>query len=202
MLPDAVQESETVDLRDYVRLLRRRWRLIALCALLGIAAALAATLTQTKVYTADFQFFVSAQGNSATASGTGDIGSAYTGGLFTQQRVKSYADVLQSPRLGALVVRDLGLKRSPTSLAKQVTATAPLDTVLINLSVKDKSPVLAQRIAQSIGVQFPKVVEELEKPTNGGPAPVKVSVIQPAALPRAPTSPKPKLNLALAPLLQ
>ena len=186
-----------MDLRDYVRLLRRRWRLIALCALLGIAAALTATLTQTKVYTADFQFFVSAQGSTATASGTGDISNAYTGGLFTQQRVKSYADVLQSPRLGELVVRDLGLKRSSTSLAKQVTATAPLDTVLINLSVKDKSPVLAQRIAQSIGVQFPKVVEELEKPTNGGPAPVKVSVIQAAALPRTPTSPRPKLNLAL-----
>ncbi len=191
------QESETVDLRDYVRLLRRRWRLIALCALLGIAAALATTLSQAKVYTASFQFFVSAQGSPATASGSGDISNAYTGGLFTQQRVKSYADVLQSPRLGELVAKDLGLKRSPASLARQVTATAPLDTVLINLSVKDKSPLLAQRIAQSIGVQFPRVVETLEKPTNGGPAPVKVSVIQPAALPGTPTSPKPKLNLAL-----
>jgi len=187
-----------VDLRDYVRLLRRRWRLIALCALLGIAAALAATLTQTKVYTASFQFFVSAQGSPSTASsGSGDINNAYTGGLFTQQRVKSYADVLQSPRLGELVAKDLGLQRSAAAVASQVTATAPLDTVLINLSVKDPSPVMAQRIAQSIGIQFPKVVEQLEKPTSGGPAPVKVSVIQPAALPSTPTSPRPTLNLAL-----
>jgi len=186
-----------VDLRDYVRLLRRRWRLIAVCTLLGIAAATTATVSQSKMYTANFQFFVSAQGSPAGASSSGDISSAYTGGLFTQQRVKSYADVLQSPRLGELVARDLGLKRSANALASQVTATAPLDTVLINLSVRDKSPQLAQRIAQSIGIQFPKVVEQLERPTSGGPAPVKVSVIQPAALPRAPTSPRPKLNLAL-----
>ena len=130
-------------------------------------------------------------------SGGGDITNAYNGGLFTQQRVKSYAEVLQSPRIGELVAKDLGLQRSAIAVASQVTATAPLDTVLINLSVKDKSPHLAQRIAQSIGVQFPKVVEQLERPTSGGPAPVKVSIIQPAPLPRAPTSPKPKLNLAL-----
>jgi len=184
-----------VDLRDYVRLLRRRWRLIALATLLGIAAATIATLSQTKIYTANFQFFVSAQ-SSASATG-GDISSAYTGGLFTQQRVKSYADVLQSPRLGALVAADLKLRRSASAVAQQVTATAPLDTVLINMSVSDPDPAMAQRIAHSIGVQFPRVVEELERPASGAPAPVKVSVIQPAALPQVPTSPRPTLNLAL-----
>jgi uncharacterized protein involved in exopolysaccharide biosynthesis len=46
------QEVNLVDLRDYVRLLRRRWRLIALCTLLVLGAALAATVLQQTVYTA------------------------------------------------------------------------------------------------------------------------------------------------------
>lgn len=184
-----------MDLRDYIRLLRRRWKLIVLCMLLGLGAAAAATVSQPKVYTASFQFFVSAQDGSA-ASNPG-INGAYQGGLFTQQRVKSYAGILQSPRVGQLVAADLRLQRSPASLSKQISATAPLDTTLISLSVTDHDPVLAQRIAQSVGVQFPKLVNQLERPANGGSAPVKVSVIQPAALPGSPTSPRPKLNLAL-----
>jgi len=184
-----------VDLRDYIRLLRRRWKLIVLCTFLGLGAAAGATAAQPKVYTATFQFFVSAQ-DTSSASNPG-ISGAYTGGLFTQQRVKSYAGVLVSPRVGSLVAADLRLQRSPKVLAKQISASAPLDTTLINLSVEDHDPVLAQRIAQSVGVQFPKLVDQLERPTGGGAAPVKVSVIQPASLPAMPTSPKPKLNLAL-----
>ncbi len=182
-----------MELRDYLRLARRRWRLIVLCTLLAVGAASLATVTQTKVYTAKIQLFVSAQ-DSGTAS---SITSAYQGGLFTQQRVKSYADILQSPRVGELVVKDLNLSRTPSKVAKAVAASAPLDTVLINVMVTDPDPVLAQRIANSIGTQFPQLVNDLERPASGGPAPVKVSAIQMAQLPMHPTSPRPKLNLAL-----
>lgn len=182
-----------MDLREYVRLLRRRWRLITLCTLLALGTALGATLIQTKVYTARIQLFVSAQDRAAA----GDISSAYTGGLFTQQRVKSYANILKSPRVGELVVADLNLNRSPTAVARHINASAPLDTVLINVSVTDPDPAMAQRIANSVAQQFPKLVDTLERPAVGGVAPVKVSAIQSATLPTLPTSPRPKLNLGL-----
>lgn len=182
-----------MDLRDYVRLLRRRWRLIAFCTLLGLLAAAAATLTQQPMYTATTSLFVAAQ----STDGPSDVGSAYTGGLFVQQRVKSYADIIDTPRVASLVRDDLRLNASPESIAKQVTATAPLDTVLLNVDVVDPSPTRAQRIANSLGTQFAALVDELEQPQDGRPSPVKVSVVQPAQLPISPTSPRPTLNLAL-----
>ena len=182
-----------MDLRDYVRLLRRRWRLIALCTLLALAAATTATLTQTKVYTAKAQLFVSAQDRASSS----DISSAYTGGLFTQQRVKSYISIISSVRMGGLVRDSLRLPDSAASIAHQITASAPLDTVLINVSVKDRDPARAQQIANAIGSVFPGLVDQIEKPVGGGPSPVKVSMVQSALLPTSPTSPRPKLNLAL-----
>lgn len=182
-----------MDLRDYVRLLRRRWRLIALCTTLGLLSAVAATAAQTPQYTATTSLFVAAQSDAAGS----DVGTAYTGGLFVQQRVKSYADIIDTPQVAALVVEDLGLEDSPVAVAGKITATAPLDTVLLNVDVVDASAARAQAMANSLGQQFAEFVDQLEKPQDGSPSPVKVSVVQPAQLPTVPTSPRPLLNLAL-----
>jgi non-specific protein-tyrosine kinase len=182
-----------MDLRDYVRLLRRRWRLIAVCVLVGLSASIAVTLTATKLYTAKAQLFVSAQDRSTGA----DISSAYTGGLFTQQRVKSYVSVIPSVRTAGLVQAELNLSASPASIAKKISASAPLDTVLINVSVTDADPAQAQAIANAVGRVFPTLVDQIERPQSGGPSPVKVSMVQSAQLPGTPTSPRPKLNLIL-----
>jgi non-specific protein-tyrosine kinase len=190
-------ESELVDLRDYLRLLRRRWRLIALCTLVAVGAATAASLLQHKVYTAKAQLFVSAQDRASST----DISSAYTGGLFTQQRVKSYVDIIASVRMASLVRDRLSLGESASRVARKISASAPLDTVLINVSVADQDPARAQSIANAIGDTFPTLVDQIEKPVAGGASPVKVSVVQPAQLPTTPTSPRPKLDLALGLLL-
>ena len=181
-----------MDLRDYVRLLRRRWRLIVVCALVAVAAAIGVTLSSTKVYTAKSQLFVN-----AGEAGSSNIDNAYTGGLFTQQRVKSYVSVITSVRTGTLVQKDLGLDDSPRAIADKISASAPLDTVLIDVAVKDSNPQRAQSIADSVGKVFPGLVDEIEKPPGKGVSPVHVALAQQAELPTVPTSPRPKLNLAL-----
>jgi succinoglycan biosynthesis transport protein ExoP len=186
-----------LDLREYVRLLRRRWRVVVLLTLVGVAVSVAVTATQTKTYTARAQLFVSAQDGGTS----GDIGSAYAGGLFTQQRVKSYVSVLTSLRTAGLVKVDTGSSLPVEAIAKKISASAPLDTVLLNVAVSDPDPAVAQRLANSIGKVFPALVEDIERPAGGGTPPVKVSVVQPAALPEAATSPRPNLNLALGLLL-
>jgi capsular exopolysaccharide synthesis family protein len=179
-----------VDLRDYVRILRSRWRLILLCTLLAVAAAAAATATATRQYQAQSQLFVS----------TADVATASTlsqGGQFAQQRVKSYADIVNSPLVTGPVVQQLGLDTTAADLAKQVTATAPLDTVLINVSVRDRSPQRAQQIADAVADRFTQVAATLETSASSQASPVKVSVVRRAELPLAPVSPRPTLNLAL-----
>jgi succinoglycan biosynthesis transport protein ExoP len=181
-----------VDIRDYALVLRKRWRLIVLCALLALAASLLATLAATPIYQASAQLFVSTStGSDSNVSGLNQ------GGQFAQQRVKSYADIVDSPAVTEAVVEELELGVSPRVLAESIEATAPLDTVLINVDVTDPDPRQAQRIANSVAEQFTTVASVLETPTGESSSPVKVSVVRTADLPEAPVSPRTKLNIAL-----
>ena len=45
-------------LRDYLRVLRKRWRWLAVCMILGAAVAVSLTLTTTPKYQATSQLFV------------------------------------------------------------------------------------------------------------------------------------------------
>jgi polysaccharide biosynthesis transport protein len=179
-----------MDLRDYLSVLRTRWRLVALCTLLGIGAAAAATFLATPVYQARAQVFVS------TAAGDTVTG-LQQGGQFAQQRVKSYADIVDSPPVTQAVIERLGLELTPIELREKISAAAPLDTVLINIDVDDESPIVAADLANAVAFRFTEVATELETPQDGAPSPVKVSVVRPADLPETPVSPRPLLNMAL-----
>jgi capsular exopolysaccharide synthesis family protein len=179
-----------VELRDYLRVLRKRWLLVTLLTVLCLAGATTATLLMTPQYEAKAQLFVSTQASD-------DASQLLQGSSFSQQRVKSYADIVTSPRVLQPVIDKLDLTVSASQLAEKVGAEAPLDTVLINVSVRNRSAAQAQHIADAVSMQFIDVVQELEKPQGERAAPVKVSVVQPAQLPQVPVTPNKKLNLAL-----
>lgn len=180
-----------MDILDYLRLLRKRWILVAVCTLLALAGAAGATLLSQPVYQSETQLFVSARNE-----GDG-IGDAYQGGLFGQLRVKSYADIVASPPVTEAVVRELRLDLTAEDLAEQITSEAPLDTVLINVTVSDTSATRARDISAAVATRFASLIPEIETPEGSSRAPVKVTVTKPASLPIAPSSPRPKLNLAL-----
>jgi len=140
-----------VDLADYIRVVRKRWRVIAITVLVAIAITAVQTLLSTKMYTASTQVFVSTSGGSDSAQ-------LLQGSSFTQQRVKSYAELVTTPVVLDPVIADLGLTLSSDELASHITATAPVDTVLIDIAVRDTDPALAARIADDVGKQFAKTV--------------------------------------------
>jgi capsular exopolysaccharide synthesis family protein len=181
-----------VDLRDFVRVLGRRWRIVAALVVLFTATAVTVTALSTRVYQADAEVFVSLQDTGSSTSST-----AYQGNLFSQERVKSYAKIANSPKVTGAVVKQLDLDLTPEQLAGKITATAPTDTVLVDLVVKDVSPTRARDIANSVATQFAKVVSDLERPATGRPSPVSVTVVRPADLPLAPVSPRTGVNIAL-----
>lgn len=182
-----------MDLRDYARILRARWRSITALALVGLAAALAVSLTATPTYQSGTQLFVT--------TGSSDAGNSYTNNLLIQSRVKSYADIITTPLVTRPVVSELGLAMTPGQLGRKISATAPLDKVLLNVTVTDTDPVQAVRIANAVSEQFTKVVAEIETTgdTSVGAAPrspVKLTVTQPATS-ATQVSPRTRLNGAL-----
>ncbi len=184
-----------MDLSHYALILRKRWRLIAVCVILAVGAAVLATIAATPMYQAQAQLFISA-GNPSN-----DIVGANQGGQFTAQRVKSYADIVNTPPVVDPVIARLGLGESAEQLAGSITTTNPLDTVLLQVNVSSTGPKRARDIANAVAEQFTVVVGVLETPAGSKTPLVKATVVKPATQPTAPVSPRRKVNLALGLLL-
>jgi capsular exopolysaccharide synthesis family protein len=178
-----------VTISEYLRLLRARWLTVLVFTALGGLGAFGVTRLQPSVYEAHSQLFVS-------ASASGDLSQLSQGGSFIQQRVKSYVDLVDSPGVLQPVADRLGLHRSVTDLAQQVTATSPLDTVLLDITARDHSPTTARDLANAVADQFPTLVGQLES-RSAATSPVTITVTRTSDLPTSPASPRPWLNLAL-----
>lgn len=179
-----------MDLREYLRILRRNWVMIIAVTLAGLLGAGALSILMKPTYTAETQLFVAIQSS-------GSVQELQQGNTFSQARVQSYVKTVSSPVVLQPAIDSLGLAATAEELAARVTATTDVNTVLINIAVEDTSPVQAAAIAQAVGDSLIKAVDSLEKPRTGGNSPVSLSVIKPAIAPLAPSAPNTKLNLLL-----
>ncbi|HGQ2740114.1 TPA: capsular polysaccharide biosynthesis protein [Streptococcus pneumoniae] len=64
--------------------------------------------------------------------------------------VKDYREIIQSQDVLEEVVSDLKLDLTPKGLANKIKVTVPVDTRIVSISVKDKQPEEASRIANSL----------------------------------------------------
>ena len=184
-----------MELRDYIRLLRKSWVLIALLTLAGIGAASVYSAVQTPTYLAVSKVFVSTQG-SGTAS---DLAQ---GNSFTTQRVKTYAELVSTPIVLLPVIASLGLKVNEATLAAELVATATLDTSIIEISATDTDAPRAAAVANAVSSSLAKVVTEIEtSELVNSVSPVKLTSVQEATVPPTPATPKIALNIALGTLV-
>ncbi|MDF2805345.1 MAG: chromosome partitioning protein [Cellulosimicrobium sp.] len=177
-------------LREYITLLRKRWVTVAVLvvACLGVAAVL--SLAATPTYSARSQVYVSVQGSDSTTD-------LLQGSNFTVRQVKSYTELVSTPRVLEPVIEELGLADDTGTLAGRIRAESPMDTSLINVTATDESPQLAADVANAVAGSLADVVAELETPAAGGDSPVRISTVRTAAVPAAPSSPDVRLNLTL-----
>ncbi|HEX6876402.1 MAG TPA: Wzz/FepE/Etk N-terminal domain-containing protein, partial [Nocardioidaceae bacterium] len=182
-----------MELRDYLRIARRRWKLIVGCVVVALAVSALVTFRTTPEYSSSARLFVSTTQN--------DSADAYQGSLFSAQRVTSYADLASGRELASRVIDRLGLDMQPNELSDKVTATVVPETVILEVSVTDPNPRLAQRLTQAVADELTGFVTDLETPTGKTSAPLKATIVDSASLPESPVTPQPIRNLALAGVL-
>lgn len=184
-----------MDVRDYQAALRAHWGFFLIAVALCVGAAAALVFTQAPVYEARTQFLVSAGDDAA------DPSQAYQGGLFVQQRVVTYAHIISSPVVAAAVIDRLRLPLTTDEFARDVAASVPTNTAILNVTVDNRSPSTAQAIAAALSETFPAYVTALERPKSGARSAVKVTVTSPPQLPTSPVSPHKALDLLVGVLL-
>jgi capsular exopolysaccharide synthesis family protein len=183
-----------LDLRDCLRILRRNWILIVATTLVGLLIGGASSLLTKPTYTSQTQLFVSIQNS-------GSVQELQQGNTFSQARVQSYVKTVSSPVVLQPAIDTLGLQITSDELAGRVKASTDLNTVLIDISVMDNSPVQAAAIADAVANSLIKAINSLESPKTGGSSPVSLSIIKPAKAPDAPSAPNTRLDLGIGLLI-
>ncbi|MGO4689577.1 polysaccharide biosynthesis tyrosine autokinase [Glaciibacter sp. 2TAF33] len=173
---------------DYARAIGRRWVAIMLLALLCTGAASLYLTLQAPLYKSTASVFVSNQSGDTTNE-------LVQGATFTQNLVQSYAQLATTPAVLKPVITSLNLDTTSADLAKSVSASTALNTVIIDITVVDPSPVQAARIADAITASLSTTVRALAPKGPNSTSTVTMSTVSNAAVPKSPFSPNPQLTL-------
>lgn len=171
-----------MELRDYVRVFRKNLWLIVTVIALCVAAAATIALTTTPKYEAESAVFVSTRGS-------GSLSELQQGTSFTQSRVETYAQIATTPIVLGRVIDALDLEESTQSLARQITATAPVGTTLIRIRAEDPDPERAALLADETAAALTVAVQRLETLEGEAQSPVKLTQVETAVVPTSPASP-------------
>lgn len=190
-------------LSDYVSILRKRWLYVVVPVLIAIGASLGLSLTATPQYQSTASVYFSLPyGNTANE--------LVQGSNFAQQQLSSYATLATLPVVLDPVIEKLGLQQSDGSsgyrtasartLAGSITATASVDSVIIDITATDSSPDDAAAIANAVANELGLVVNQLSPRNESGNSQIDVSTVATAMAPGSPSSPKTKRDLGVAAL--
>ena len=147
---------------------------------------------QIPLFQSTARIFISTQSNAS------DLGALVSGSSFSQQRVKSYEQIVGSPLNLQPVIDKLKLNSDPHALSSKISAHSLSDTVLLDVSAIDPNPVFAAQLANAVAEQFTNTIKEIES-NNADPAlsvPIQASLVDYASPSGSPASPN-KLKLML-----
>lgn len=185
----------TVSVKDYVKILRRRWMTIFATVVLCTLAAAGYWLIQPSQYTTSLQLYVSAPATQSPEF-------YFSSSQLAQDRVESFGELARSPRVMNTVISNLQLPLTVPELQDRISATTSEKSVIIALSATDSTAMGAASIADVTGAALAKTVADLERPEpTASPPPLVVKIIEPAPVPTEPSNLSLKRLLALSLLL-
>ncbi len=170
-----------MELRQYARALLRRWPLVLAFALLAAGGAYAYSFRAPRLYRATAQLSV-----------TPSIVDFFTGEAV-QRLLNNYALRLRTQAFAAELAPRLGPGTRGEDVAGKVRAVAAPNEYRISIEVDDVDPARAQQIANAAAFSFvEKVRTEMASREKPDKQDVSVEVMEPAGLPGAPFSPRPR----------
>lgn len=171
-----------MDLRDYLRGLRRHWVAILLMTALGVGVGYGWTLLQTPVYEASSSGFVASRDSE-------DVGTSIAGDSLARSKVQSYLDIAGWRVVAEQAIDELGLDTTPEELVTRVSVTNTTDTVILRVVAAGPSPIEARDLAEAWIRSMAAAIDTLEGDGTPGSSPVTIIPGDAASLPSSPVFP-------------
>lgn len=179
-----------MSIREFVGVIRTRWKIIVLCLLVVVGATAVMTLQATPVYDANSRIYLSTTRPSETQGGGGTF-------ALTRDDLNTFIEVLGSPTVLEPLRAKLGLEPGTPI---NVSATVSDVSNVLDLRASSSDPQLAAAIANEAGPVLAAAAKKFSPLLATSNQEVEATAITPAAVPGAPTSPNPRRNLALGTL--
>ncbi|MDY3959621.1 YveK family protein [Romboutsia timonensis] len=181
--------EETVDLREYFGIIKKRFWIIALITTIAIVVSGAISFfVLTPVYEAKSTLIVNTEKNEETQMITGDQFNV------TQKLAVTYGEIIKSRSVLEDVIKNLKLDDDYEDLVNNITVSPVKDTQIISISVQDTNKEKARDISNEIPKVFKKEAKRITKAND-------IQVIDKAILPQNPIKPNKMMNMAIAAVL-
>ena len=143
-----VQRPDSFEAADYIGVLRRRWWIVLLGAIVGLLGAFAYVTVAPKAYTATASVNVTPTAADQTNVVAGSRTSGATVNLDTE------AQVVQSTTVATLAGKAIHSPLTAWALAKQVNVTVPPNSSILNISCTASTPTGAATCANAFAKAY------------------------------------------------
>lgn len=180
------ENEDVIDLLDLGRALLRKWWAIALCLVIGAAAAFGGTkLLITPQYTATSMIYILSESTSITSMADIQIGDSLA---------QDFMIIGKSRPVVEKVIKRLDLDASYEAVSKTITFENPTDSHILKISVTNPDPKLAADISNAVA----EVTRAQIADVMGTDEP---NTLEEAIVPVSPSSPNTMKNTMLGALL-
>ncbi len=181
-----------MDLQAYLHAVARHWLVVLIAVVAGACAALFFGAQTTPQYTSSVTFYLSTPPAAAA-------GNALSADQVTQRRIVSYIELVKSERMASLVLSDTGLSGTPKSISRDISATTPPNTVLLNVTASGSSSQRADKIVAAVSKNLAPLIKTLE---HGSPRTTTlVNIVSGPSTITTKVSPRRQLDLGVGLLL-
>lgn len=177
--------EETIDLREYFTIIKKRFWIIALLAIISaLISGVISFFVLKPVYEAKSTLIVNTEKNEDTQMITGDQFSV------TQKLAVTYGEIIKSRSVLEDVIKNLKLDDEYEDLVNSITVSPVKDTQIISISVQDTNKQKARDIANEIPKVFTKEAKRITKAND-------IQVIDKAILPKDAIKPNKMMNVLI-----
>ena len=152
-------QSDNLDLRRWLRVLRRRWWIIAACTILVAGAAAAFSITRQKQYTATASLLFSQSQIGEELLGVPSSGSSDTVAALQADDVK----LVQSYEVAVRTSAALRGVLTPQQVSEKINASGIGASDFVAVAAQDSSPRFAALLANTYSRQFIKFRQQTER---------------------------------------
>lgn len=148
-----------MELRDYLRMLRRGWPIVLIVTLIGVALSSAYLAVAPQRFESTAVLFIG-------PDDARSIGDLQQGSQYAVSAAPTYADVVDSSRVLAPVAGEIGGDVTTETLEKSVSASAREATSLIDVTASAETAAEAADVANAVARSAAVVIPDLTRSGN------------------------------------